>query len=377
MKKLLFIILPLTWLIVACGGKNNSEAQKAQLSKLKEEAAVLKTKIETLEKEIAANNPITETLALPVGVFPIETKTFESFVEIQGVVVTKKNVDVAAEQGGTIIQVPVVEGQQIKKGQLLVTLDAEPLHKSLMELETAFDLAKTAFERQANLWKQQIGSEMQYLQAKNNKETMERRIESVKAQIAKSKIVAPFDGQVEMIRAKTGEMAAPGMPLVRVVNLADLEVMADVSEKFIGRFKVGDAVELHFPSIDLSVKQKIKSVGSVINPNNRTFAVITTLSEHKNVLKPNLLAVLKAKDRAVQNAIVVPTKLLQTDATGSYVFAVRNPQNNPVAAKVYVKTGFGNGAETVIEEGLKAGDLLIAEGAKNVAEGDRLKLLDK
>ena len=366
-------------LATACGGDQNELSEKkAQLQEYRAEAKELRTKITSLEEEIAAQDSTfgRRDKATLVTTLPVTTKNFEHFLEVRGSVESEQNVTMSAEAPGIVEQIRVQEGDRVRKGQVMVSQDSETIRRNIEELKTSLDLATTVYERQKNLWDQKIGTEIQFLQAKNNKESLERRIASAQSQLSSYIIRAPFAGLVDNIIVKEGEMAQPGLPLLRLVSLQDMHIEADVSEAYLGKFAVGDSVQVTFPSLNKTVTSTISAVGQVIDENNRTFSIEVKLPTKEDMLRPNLLAVVKIKDFEQQEAIVVPTNLILNDNQGDFVYVVQENDGVPVATKKPVERGLSYQGETLIESGLTAGDRLVNEGFRSVAEGTQLKVTE-
>lgn len=376
------LIFALTALfIVSCGGNdtadNSPEGKKKQLAEYKKQMDEIRGKIDALEAELKASGSSTVQASLKlIEIAPVVQKDFAHFIEVQGNVESDKNVSMAPEMAGVITQMLVERGQSVSKGQTIAEVDAEPIRKNITELETRLELAKTMFERQENLWKQQIGSEMQYLQAKSSKESLDRSIESLKAQLKKAYIKSPIDGVVDELFMKQGEMANPAMPIARIVNIAEMQVKADVSETYVPNVKRGDEVIASFPALNKEVAVRVSNVGQFIDPANRTFKVEMKIGNGDGLLKPNTLAVVKIKDFSQKNALVVPTNLIQQATNGDeFVFIVRkNEAAKSIIAKVAIKTGKSYGGETLVIEGLKAGDSLVSKGYNEVINGEEVNI---
>ena len=374
MKSILWSAALIT--LVACGGTDSGlEGKKAELKEYREEFKELKSKISTLEEEIAAEDPSTldRDKATLVTTEPVPTKTFRHFLEVRGSVTSDRNVSISAEAPAMIQRVLVQEGERVKKGQVLIRQDAETSRRGLEELQTSSELATIRFERQKKLWDQKIGTEIQFLEAKNAKETLERRIASSRSQLANYTIRAPFSGSIDKVFIKEGEMAQPGAPLIRLVSLQDMFIESDVSESYIGEFEVGDTVEITFPSLKQSLTSTISSIGEVIDQNNRTFSIEVKLPGDAKLLRPNLLAVLRIEDFHEPSAVVVPTNLILSDNRGDYVYVATEQDGQLTAVKKPVERGMTYNNETMITSGLSGNEQLIKEGFREVAEGMRIK----
>lgn len=375
-----YYLMGLVLFLAGCGKPDQLAEKKAELQQHKDEMQELKVKIETLENEIAQLDPSfgkSNRQAILVSTLPVEVRDFEHFIEVGGEVTSRQNVVLAAEVTGMVQRVHVREGDMVKRGDLLLSLDASATQRTIAELETALELATTVYERQANLWEQKIGTEIQYLEAKNKKESVERQLESAQVQLSKSIIRAPFSGAVDEIIIKVGETAMPGSELLRLVGSDKVYVEADVSEAYVGSFSKGDKVELTFPSTGETYMAQLASVGGVINKENRTFKIEVALpTQMKTKVKPNQLTVVKISDFVKKEAVVIPTNLIQYDNRGTYVYVVNNADTILTAQKVYVEGGITYKNQTLIEKGLTRGEQLIDQGFRNVSNGFEVKLAE-
>lgn len=377
--KILLILGFVLTTIFSCEQKDPLVAKKEELKSQKTELQKIKISIADLEKEISALDPEfakENRKATLVTTRPVEKKKFEHYVEVSGAVQSRKNVLISAENMGNVNQILAKEGNEVQRGQLLINMDTELYQRNLDQLQTEYTLAKTMFEKQSNLWNQNIGTEVQYLEAKNRMESIEQQIANIKTQISKSKVRAPFGGTIETVFVREGEMAQMGSPLIRIVNHLDMYIKADLSDSFIGKFNKGDEVIINFPSIDQTIKSNISSVGMVIDEMNRTFSIEALLPETNFLIKPNLLAVVKLKDFEDNNAIVVPSKLIQKDNRGEFVFITDESNDELVAKKIQIGRGVTYKNYTMILDGLSENDVLIDEGFRNVVAGGKLKVVE-
>ncbi len=370
-------------LLMACGSDNSELAEKKQqLKEYQQELKSLEDQIITLENEIAEEDPSfaqqTQKTTL-VTTLPVVKKTFEHYIEVRGSVTSRKNITISAEAPAMVTALSVSEGESVRKGQVLVNQNGETLRRNIQELQTSLDLAKTRYDRQKNLWDQNIGTEFQYLEAENGVKSLERRIASLQAQLNNYVIRAPFSGTIDEIFVREGEMAQPGFPVLRLVSLTDMFIEADISEAFLGEFERGDSVVVNFPSLNKTIQSAVSSVGKVINENNRTFKVEVKLSNSLEFLRPNLLSVLRIMDYQKPDAIVVPTKLILEDTKGDYLFVAKNADEGEgkVAAKQHIDRGQTYKNETVIADGLQGNEVLIDKGFREVAEGVRISIANE
>jgi membrane fusion protein, multidrug efflux system len=378
--KRIILLAGLVFGAAACSSGDELSAKKAELDEKKKELKELRAEIAELEKEIAAADPsfgqqVRE--AQLVTTLPVKQETFEHYVEVRGDVRSDKNVTISAEAMGLVERVLVTEGQQVKRGQLLMSISADVLRNNISEVKTQLELATAVYERQKNLWDQKIGTEVQYLQSKTNKDALENRLRMMESQLAQANVTAPFAGSIEEVLVRAGEAASPGVPLLRLVSLQDMSIRADVSESFIGSFKQGDKVEIFFPALDKTYSSTIKAVGQVINPNNRTFTLEARLPKDGELFKPNLLAVLRVKNFEQEGAMVIPTHLIQRDRKGEYVYVVESSEGVKQVRKKHIQTGLSYKNETLVKSGIEPTAILVNEGFREVSEGINVKVADE
>lgn len=365
MKTINSILISGLVLALASCNKENPD-KKAQLDELKKQQTEIAAKIKTLESEIALfDTTKKEVKSKMVAIAAVKPQTFEHFIEIQGTVETDRNVVVSAESGGNITRMIAKEGDRVSKGQILAEMDATIIRKGIEEVNTQLELAKTMFEKQEKLWKENIGTEVQYLQAKTGKESLEARKASLNEQLKKTRIVAPIDGYIDISFKKLGEMAGPGMPVFQIVNNTEYKIIGELAESYIGNINVGDEVLINFPDLNKDLRSRISVVGNAINQVNRTFKVEIKLGQVAASIKPHMVAYLKIKDFSKTNAIVAPINTIQSNREQKYVFVA----NGNKASKKSVQVGETYGNVALIQSGLAVGDNIITTGYSDLVEG--------
>ena len=366
------ITLLLITILVSCGSEpqvsKNLDALNTEKIALKKQIDSLSGKLKLVESKISELDT-TKRLAVVTIINPIEEE-FKHFIEVQGTVKADKSVEIHPEMGGTITKIYVKEGQRVRKGQTLAQLDASVVNNTIAQLKTQVDLANTTFERQERLWNQKIGSEMQYLQAKAQKEGLENNLNSLYSQANKMKIKAPFSGTVDEVFAKIGELANPQMPFVRVINLSKVYLETEITESFLADIKKGTEVDVTFPSLNKNMTSKISQVGNFINPNNRSFKARVDINNKEGDIKANLLANIKINDFKA-NGIVIPSYTILKDNKGdTFVYTVIEEDGKQKVAKTMVIVGKEFNNQSYISEGLKASDVIIDKGAKLVQNNE-------
>lgn len=358
-------------LLLACGKQDADK--KSQLDALKKQKDEISAQITTLEAEIALTDTSKKSEEIKAKLVKIDTiklTTFNHFVEIQGQVDTDNNLTVSPETGGVILNMKVKKGDRVSKGQVLAELDGTLIKKGIDEVETSYQLARTVFEKQEKLYKDNVGTEIQYLQAKSGKESLEGRIASLKEQLKKTKIISPIDGYVDEVLKKEGELAAPGFPVFKIVNYTGFKIKADIAESYVGKVNEGDDVLVSFPDINKQITSKISVIGNSISEISRTFSIEIKLPATGLSIKPNMIAYLKINDFSKAKAVVVPINTVQKSASGNYIYVVSD-KNTTERRIVTLDNTYGSTA--LISEGLKAGDKIITFGYSDLVDGQAIK----
>lgn len=371
MNRIVYILLS-GIILYSCGNSNSPEKIKKQINEYKSQIQDLNIKILELEKGLALDT--LDGHKTFVKIQEINPDKFEHYVEVNGSVEAVNKAFISAETNGQIKQVHVIDGQQVTKGTVLISLNTSIIQKGIDELDEQLELSTTLYNKQKELWDKKIGSEIQYLQAKTNKEALEKKKKTLLAQLDMCFIKAPFDGIVESILHKEGELAVPGIQLVEFVNLSELYITADVSESHLTVVNKGDSVFVKFPSYpDISLKLPVYRTGNVVNPQNRTFKVQLKF-ENKYNLKPNILTIININDFTVDSAIVVPSIVVKQDVSGKFLFIAQGDGDNLIAKKQYIKTGKSYNDKTLVVDGLKRGQNVIVEGYNMISNGSVLTI---
>jgi len=365
--KTLVKILPIVILLASCG--NGNEAIKKKIISKKQEISKIEIQIIELEKKLTDTAPAIEKGAL-VKVEEVKTSQFKHYVEVQGKLDGEENVQVYPKgMGGSVTKVYVKLGQAVNKGEVLATLDNEMLLKSMDQLKTQYELVSQMYDKQKTLWDQKIGSEVQYLQAKTQKEAMESSIASLEKQIADTRITSPINGTVEDLPLKVGQTVSPGFPVATVVNFSSIKIVAEVAEAYSTRIKTGDSVRVYFPDLEKEEAAIVSNASKFINPVNRSFKIEVRLNNASAMYKVNMLAVLKINDYKAENALTIPVNLIQTDSNGDYVYIAANHEGQELAKKAYINQGQSYKGIIEIISGLTLGDKLITSGYLSITNG--------
>jgi len=378
MKRIIIFLLPIFFM--ACGQSNNTETnpttiggKRDLLEKKKKELKQLEMEISELTEDLIENDPSLEKKKKTVTTTVVTTSPFTKYINLQGVVIADKSANAVSETPGRIISLKVKEGDYVRKGNLIAKLDLESHNKQKQEILTSLELAKDIFERQSRLWAQNIGSEVQFLQAKNNKERLEKSLEQVNHQLTKANVYAPISGVVDREFTKLGEVASPGMPIVNILNVRDVKVEVDLPERYLAILKKGMEVDVYFPSLDMTQKGKVSLLGRTIDPANRTLKFEVDVSNPGNILKPNLLAELKLVEKNLEDAISIPLEMVQQDVNGNeFVIKAKNEGDLIRAEKVIVDVNDVYESRALIDNGITHGDVLVKDGARLLSDGEMI-----
>ena len=376
MRKLLIHLSFLIFLLQACGEKGNSlQEKKNMLSSLKEQAAGLQNEIKKLEDEIAlidtavaAEGKVKQVLLTTVG-----SSEFRHFVSVQGMLESEENLMVSAKMPGMVRDIRVREGDVVQKGQVLASLDDEVLKKSIDEVKAGLDQVKVLFEKQKSLWDQKIGTELQYLTLKNQKESLEIKLRTLEAQVGQAVVTAPFAGVIDAVFIKTGSMAAPGVPLMQLVNTGSLKASAKVPDSYVSFIKQGDRVLVSFPDLNKEIEASVSYVGRIVDPLSRTFKIEVNIPSGDPGLKPNLLAMVRINDKTLSKAIVIDENIIQPTESGKLLFVAGKENGKSVALQRIVTTGVSYNGRVQIVSGLEEGDQLITTGYQDLSDKQAIR----
>ncbi len=377
----LLAVALVTLVMVSCKKKDTGtipsslEAKRELLAKKQAELGKLKAFIQELQDSIERQAPRKKEGKL-VTTVPVKLEDFQHYIEIQSNVEAEDLVFASSQMGGSILSLRVKEGSHVSRGSLIATVDSEPIRKQIEQTENALALARDVFSRQDRLWKQKIGTEMQFLQAKNRVEQLEKTLELLQIQLKKANVYAPISGVVEKVILEAGELAGPGAPIVQILNPHKVKIVAQAPEIYTKSIRRGQRVKVIVPALDdFEFSAPVTLIGSSIHPANRTFKVEVATHSYKGKLKPNLLAKIIVNDKTYPNVIAIPVDLIRQDVEGNdYVMTLETKDGVTVARKTIIQTGDTYGGKIIVKQGLKETDVIIAEGASSLVDGELVKV---
>ena len=372
MKKIQIVAILSVFLIAACAPQD----KQARLGKLERQRNSLNQQIEKLKSEIEGEgeSEVREDKITYVAIQQVNLSPFKHFIKVQGTVESDNNILIPAQASGLVEKIHVVEGDKVSRGQLLAELDSAIIERGIAEVENSLDLARTIFERQERLWKKNIGSEIEYLRAKNNKENLEKKLETLNEQYKLTKITSPINGTIDNIMIKEGEMAAAGRGAIRIVQLSRLKITALLSESYISHVQRNDIAHIDVPVIGREYDLRIDAVSQVIDPDNRTFEIEIRIPPKEKNLKPNMLSVVTINDYTNPQALVVPQNIIQKTGTQNFLFAALEEEGQWIAQKRIIQAGVNYGDKIEVREGIQEGDYVIIFGFQNLSDGQRISV---
>ncbi len=366
-------------LLTACGSDQNS-SNNVEVEKLKSKKDSLLAVSQGIAGEIEEVNALiakhdsTKKLTKVTGA-EAQLGTFANYFEVYGNVDSKENVLVPAETNGEIVSIQVREGDRVNKGAVLMRLDNEVIQQNVEELETQLKLAEDVYQRQKRLWENNVGSEMQYLEAETNVNTLRNRLAGLKKQLDMAVVKAPVTGTVDKIFPKEGEFAAAGMQLVRLINLDEMYIEADIADRYSRVVTDGKRVKVVFPELDITIDTVITRVSKFINPANRTFEALVRIDNQERLIKPNALALLKIESMYVDSAVTVPVRTLQESSTGeTFVYVLKKENGYYQVVRKSVVAGPSYAGRILITDGLQGGEILVDKGSRRVRDGQLVEI---
>jgi membrane fusion protein, multidrug efflux system len=367
----MFMTMAATVFLIACNG--SSKDKTAQLADLKAQQVALAAKISELEKDSGEKSPVSNSRrAKEVGVIELTPRPFDHYIKTQGAVEAIDNILVSAKTMGVVTQVFVREGDVVSKGQTLAQIDNSLTLRGIEEVKSGLDLTTTVYNRQKNLWDQKIGTEVQYLQAKNSKESLERRLATLNEQLDMARIKSPINGSVDAVDVKIGQNAAPGAPAFRVVSSDHLKFIANVSEAYVTNVRKGNKVQIEFGDLNKTISGQVTFVGKAINQLSRTFPVEVALASNTD-FRPNMSGELKLIFHSEAAALVVPVNVVQ-DINGQKVVYTAEMADGKLVAKKNVVTVIGVYGNLAQVNTLKSGDKVITVGYQGLNDGELIKI---
>ena len=373
-----FLILCSIILLAACSGnkeeKGDLSVKKSELEKLTKERDAISAKIATLEIEISKHDTAANEKMKLVEIQTLTKQNFSHYIELQGKISTENIYYVTPRgMGGQVKELFVKLGDKVKKGQLLMKLEDGIVQQNIKQVENQLSFAKNIFSRQENLWKDGIGTEIQFLSAKNNVESLEKQLSIVKEQLSTTNVISEVSGIVDNVTIRVGETFV-GSPMagITIVNPTSMKAMVDVPENYVSKVRKGMPVIVTVPDINQSFNSQISLISESINVTSRSFIAESKLPSSA-IIKPNQVAIIKLLDHESKNTIVVPVETVQTDEKGKFVYILSEENGKTIARKKSIQIGEFYDELIEVKSGLDAGDKIVSKGFQGLYEGQLIK----
>lgn len=397
MKQYLVLSALAIQLLSSCGSNSKESSlalgeKKAALEKLKSQKTTLEEQIKKVEGEIDLLDSTNGGAQKPklVSVQTLQLTNFDHFIELQGKI-DAENISIITPRGapGQVKTIFVQKGSYVKKGQLLMKLDDAIVRQNVAaalqgieSIKTQLSFANNIYQRQKNLWDQNIGSEVQVITAKNNVAALENQlrateenVKTIQEQLKTTNVVSDVDGIANEVNIRVGEiftgMSALGVAQIKIVNNNQLKVIGNIPENYLPNISKGAPVETFVQDINKTFIGKLTFVGASIDPLSRGFIVESKLPSDP-LIKPNQIARMKIKDYSAASVINIPIGTLQNDDNGKFVMVATTESGKMVARKRPIVIGYINGEMLEVKSGLKDGDVLINAGFQSLYEGQSI-----
>ena len=361
--------------LASCSAKKDDNSplaeKKTKLEQLKKQQDDLNKQIADLQAEIIKLDPSANPeKAKLVAVQKLGEENFTHYINLQGKVYTN-NIAYVASRSPQPLQVKalyVKQGDAVKKGQLLLTLDNSLAQKAVDQTKTQLKYAQDIYTRRMNLWKENIGTEVDLTTAKNSVDQAQHAVDQAEEQLGFSNVYADISGVADEVTIHVGESFPSQTGYIKIVNTSDLKVATQVPENYLGKVNVGSKVQIVFPDLNDSLMSSISVAGKVIDPNSRTFQIEAKLPSSA-LYKPNELAFVRIMDYSATGTLTIPVNTLQTDEKGKYVLVASMENGKMYARKKHVEVGEMYNNRLEIKSGLSTGDMLITDGYQNLYDG--------
>lgn len=374
-----YLIISMMLILAACGTKNENVdskdlgALKSMLANKEKQMIILKKEMADIQDKINKLDTSNIRKKMLVSLETIKSRVFTHTIDVQGAVTGDELLNVSPQVPAVYLKINVKKGMSVSKGQVLALMDDQVLRQGLEELKSNLQFAQTLYDKQKALWDQKIGSEVQYLTAKNNLESLKKKLSTMNQQIAMYKVISPINGIIDDVLAKEGEMGSPGLPSIKVFNLKALKLVAHPAESYVDKINSGNDVEVYFPDLNKTYQSKVKTIGKMIDNLNRTFTV-DILLPNSNDIRPNMMAISKIIDYQNPKALVIPINILVNADSDPFIYVAEDQQGVLKAIKRKVKLGYTYKNEVEIISGLKTGDKIITVGYQDLNDGDAISL---
>jgi membrane fusion protein, multidrug efflux system len=316
---------------------------------------------------------------LNVEVAEVQPRAFSQVVRIVGTVTAERDVVISAEEGGTVRELLVRQGERVRPGQPLLRLDAGVLRAQLEQAVSQAELAEETWTRQRRLWEdEQVGTEMAYLQAKYNARTARAQARVLAERYERTTVRAPIGGVLDDRMVEVGSMVSPGSPVARILDVETVKVVGGVPERYAGEIQKGDEVVVTLDRLSgRDFTGIVDFVSAAVDRSNRTFTVEVAVANTGLTLKPGMVANVEIARERVEDALVVPRHAVLRREDGYLVYVAVPTREGWRAEARGVVPGGTRGDEVLITAGLEAREQVIVVGQQRVTHGDALLITNE
>jgi RND family efflux transporter MFP subunit len=307
-----------------------------------------------------------------VKVMDISPKSFTDNFNVVGVIKPYASAKVSSEEGGLILSVVKDKGDYVSRGQVVVRLKKDVENASLESALAQVELAKLNFEKQEQLYRENATTEIAYRTALLQLDAAEKGLDVIRTHISKGFVRSPINGVVDNKFMNNGEMSAPGLPIISIVDVSRVKISAGVPESHIKDVRLGQGVKI---TIDVlpgaEFEGQISYIAPTLSNQTRTFEIEIVINNPNRILKPEMNATVDIAKFQMSDAIVLPQDMIVDNGDEKYVFILEGD----IARRREITTGGREGNAVLITSGLNIGDKIISEGFQSVVDGEKVQVV--
>lgn len=305
---------------------------------------------------------------------PVIAGPFTEYFNCVGVVKPLKEVTLSFETGGQIENLTFAKGDAVTIGQTLAEINKDMVQAAHDEAKAGFELAELNFNRTKGLYEEQTSiSQSEYDTAKLNYNMARARFDRTQSQLAKATIKSPINGVIVDKFIEEGELAAPGAPLTRILDISSVKIEVGIPENDIAFFQIGTPALLTFDAFpDEEFYGKIRFLSDRVDTRNRTIPAEIELPNPENKIKPEMIAKVRLVKKEYDRALVIPRDAIVETENGKAVFVVENgiAHLNPVIL------GPSYEKDVLIRSGLAENEALIIVGQRDVVDSEEVRIMN-
>ncbi|HEX8425428.1 efflux RND transporter periplasmic adaptor subunit [Hymenobacter sp.] len=305
-----------------------------------------------------------------VQVRPINGLPNAEQIEYSGTVEAKTSTMLSFSVSGTVRRVLVEQGQRVRKGQLLAVVDLDAIDDNYQSAKARQRQAQDMYNRLKPVVENGSLPEVRLVEARENLAQANSAVHAAGVSVNDTRLVAPHDGVIGQRMVEPGQVAAPGSPVLQLLDMREVYVKVAVPEGEISGVKLGQPAQVTVRSRDAeALKGKVDEIGVIADPMARTYTVKVALPRTSHGLLPGMVTTVNLRTAGTisQASLVVPNQALRVDESGRSFVYVTTDGNK--AARRQVSTGALNRNGITITAGLTPQDQLIVSGYQRLSDG--------